>query len=302
MRPVHIAVARPADWPAVARWTFAHLREPLASLRADHLVWLLAEGEIPPAGVLVATRDGDAAGGMVAQHLPGGTAVVLVPGGDSDAVQDALAEATVARFAAAGVTAAQAFIDEDERARAAVLTRHGFRLVTDILHLSLEVPTAVPLATAGPDVRLAPYAVADPVAFADTLLATYEDSPDVPEANAGRTAAEVLAGFRHGQPDPPNWWLATDPDGVPLGVLLLSADGTEAMEVAYLGVVSAARGRGVGGRLIGTAVNFAAAAGRSLHLSVDERNRPARHLYARHGLHSRQRQHVFLWNGADSTG
>ena len=296
--PLRIAVARPADWPAVARWVVAHVREPFAGLRADRLVNLLVDGEIPPPGVLVATRDGTAVGGITVQYLPGGTAVVLLPGGESEAVRDALVAAAVARFPAAGVAVAQAFIDPDEIDRAAVLTRHGFRAVTTVTHLSLDAPAAPPPRPA-PDVRLVPYADADPATFADTLLATYGESLDVPEANAGRSAAEVVAGYRFGQPDPPAWWLATGPAGRPLGVILLSVDGG-ATEVTYLGVVPAARGAGVGGSLLRAAIRRGASARGPLTLSVDERNGPALRLYSRHGFRTRQRQHVFLWTGPAS--
>jgi len=299
--PLRIAVARPADWPAVARWTVAHVREPFAGLRADRLVNLLVDGEIPPQGVLVATRGGIAVGGIAVQYLPGGTAVVLLPGGESEAVRDALVAAAVARFPAAGVAAAQVFIDPDEIDRAAVLTRHGFRAVTTVTHLSLDAPAAPP-ARPAPDVRLVPYADADPATFADTLLATYGESLDVPEANAGRSAAAVVAGYRFGQPDPPDWWLATDPAGRPLGVILLSVDVSSATEVTYLGVVPGARRAGVGGTLLRAAIGRGASARGSPTLSVDERNGPALRLYSRHGFRTRQRQHVFLWSGAVSGG
>ena len=295
--PLRIAVARPADWPAVARWTFAHIRRPVAGRRADRLVNLLVDREIPPQGVLVATRDGTAAGGLAVQYLPGGTAVVLLPGGESEAVRDALAAAAVAGFPAAGVAVAQAFVDPDERDRAAVLTRHGFRAVTAVAHLSLDAPAAPP-ARPVPAVRLVPYADADAATFADTLLATFGESLDVPEANAGRSAAEVVAGYRFGQPDPPDWWLATDPAGRPLGVILLSVDGAAATEVTYLGVVPGARGAGVGGSLLRAAIGRGASARGSPTLSVDERNGPALRLYSRHGFRTRQRQHVFLWSEA----
>jgi mycothiol synthase len=296
--PLRISVARPADWPAVARWTFAHTREPFAGLRADRLVALLVDGEITPGGVLVATRHENAVGGMVVQHLPGGTAVVLLPGGETESVRDALVAATVDRFPAAGIAVAQAFVDPGEDDRAAVLTRHRFRAVTTVISMSLD-PAAAPLgppAQADPSVRLLPYAEVGRATFADTLLATYRDSLDVPEANAGRTADEVLAGYLVGQPDPPDWWLAAGPTGDPLGVVLLSAADGEAVDVTYLGVVPAARQRGIGRRLLRSGIDFSASAGRPLNLSVDERNRPARRLYEMHGFQSLRWQRVFLWN------
>jgi len=293
--PVRVTVATPAEWPDVAAWAFAHLREPLATRRADWLVQLILNGEVTPAGVLLAREGETPVGGIVAQHLPGGSAVVLPPGGLSEAVREALTVAAVARFPDAGITVAQAFLDPGEEARADVLTRHGFHPVTSILHLSLDSPPALPPLD-DPEIAMVRYADADPHTFAETLMATYRDSQDVPEANAERTAEEAVAGYRFRQPDPPDWWLATDRAGAPLGVLLLSDIAEHALtEVAYLGVVPEARGRGVGGRLLALAVSRAASAGRSLNLSVDERNHPARRLYARYGFRTRHSQRVLLW-------
>jgi len=298
--PVRIAVARRSEWPDVAAWAFAHLREPVATLRADRLIQLILNGEIPPAGILIAQAGEIPVGGMVVQYLPGGTAVVLPPGGESEAVREALTHAAVTHFSAAGIAVAQAFLDPDDEDRADVLTRHGFHPVTSVLHLYLE-PFADFPPVAHPEIALVRYTDTDPRVFAETLLATYQDSLDVPEANAGRSAADAIAGYHFGQPDPPDWWLATDRAGVPRGVLLLSDfEEHDMREVAYLGVVPEARGRGVGGRLLAVAIHRAASAGRSLNLSVDERNHPARRLYARYGFHTRQRQRVLLWVRAAS--
>lgn len=296
--PLRIAVARPADWPAVARWTFRRS----AAVRADRLVGLLASGEVDTGGVLVATRDGRPVGGLATQLLPGGTAVLLLPGGEAEEVRDALVAAAVAGFPRDGVAVAQAFIDPDELPRAAVLTRHGFRRVTTVSQMSLD-PVAVPLLpAAAPPVHLVPYAVADAATFATTLLATYEDSLDVPEANVGRSAAEIVAGYRHGQPDPPEWWLAHDASGTPVGVLMLAATGTAVTDVSYLGVVPTARRRGIGRALLAFATEHALSARHSLELSVDDRNRPALQLYAAHGFRIRTSQHVFLWTADGAHG
>jgi ribosomal protein S18 acetylase RimI-like enzyme len=79
-------------------------------------------------------------------------------------------------------------------------------------------------------------------------------------------------------------------------VLLLTAgaDGDE-WEVAYVGVVPEARGRGVGRELMHKAVFEARAAGAGrLTLSVDARNGPARALYREVGFEPFDRREVFL--------
>lgn len=295
--PPVIREARPTDWPAVAAWTFAHVREPFAGLRAARLVRLIVDGELSPAGLLVAVRGDTAVGGIAVQYLPGGTAVVMPPGGESEAVRAALVAAAVARLPAAGMTQGQAFVDPGDEGRAAVLSAHGFGRLTAVVQMELPLPARL----SAPPVRLAPYSAADPARFADVLLATYRDSLDVPEANVGRPAADILAGYRGGRADPPDWWLA-EVDGRPAGVLLLSAEGPGETELAYLGVVPEARGRSVGRALLAHAVGRAAEAGhRAVALTCDERNAPALRLYDRAGFRRRQRQVAYLWRADGQT-
>jgi ribosomal protein S18 acetylase RimI-like enzyme len=67
-------------------------------------------------------------------------------------------------------------------------------------------------------------------------------------------------------------------------------------ELAYLGLVPAARGRGLGRPLVRFALGRAeAAAAEWVTLSADVRNDPALKLYRAHGFREYDRQHVYLW-------
>ena len=73
-------------------------------------------------------------------------------------------------------------------------------------------------------------------------------------------------------------------DASPEGFVLVRVAADEA-EILTIGVVPAARGRGLGARLLAAAAARAAAAGAaSLFLEVAEDNLPGRALYAHHGF------------------
>ena len=134
--------------------------------------------------------------------------------------------------------------------------------------------------------------------FATTIMETYRDSLDCPGLNGLRDIEDVITGHKSsGEFDPNLWFLLCehghngnadggDPGPTPVGVLLLSrVSRMETVELVYLGLVPAARGRGLGELLLKHALALVPAAGRSrLTLAVDAINAPAMRLYYRHGL------------------
>lgn len=98
-----------------------------------------------------------------------------------------------------------------------------------------------------------------------------------------------------GTPRDDRFWLATY-DGSPVGCLVL-ADHAEndQVELAYMGLVPAARGKGWGRLLVEHALRVAAAWGRKqIVLAVDERNWPAREQYLAAGFWKWDARRVWL--------
>src|SRR5262249_28334113 len=130
------------------------------------------------------------------------------------------------------------------------------------------------------------YAPHSHVRFTQTILQSYQESLDCPGLNGLRDINDIIAGHRAtGEFEPSNWFLLHYAHE-PIGVLLLSrAQRTEVVELVYLGLVRAHRGRGAGDILMRRA---AAVTARSRHgrlsLAVDAGNLPALKLYWRHGL------------------
>jgi ribosomal protein S18 acetylase RimI-like enzyme len=255
----------------------------------------IERGDLDPELILTGWLGSRVAGVLVAEPLKGGGASVwpvrVRPGTGRGHIEDQLIASALAALRDRGVKFAQSFVPPEDAGGGDALARHGFAPVTRMWQMRRDVPPVpppvhadiVPLADAGEDV------------FRRALLDTFTDALDCPELNGLRTPEETIAGHRAGAPDLSRWWLARLGGG-PAGVLILSESAaTDVWEVGYLGVVPAARRRGVGRALADFAVRQAATAGaRALMLLVDERNRPAIDLYKKAGFRLVDIHNVYL--------
>lgn len=286
----------PADLHAAC--SFLASRRPAAE-RADtaaRFAELLTSGEFDPAGLFVSRGGGGGVtGAVLAQVLPGALGLLFPPRADREADADALLAAALAWLDGRGAKVCQAFAPHGDRGDEPQLARGGFRFVTTVVHLRKPLDPARAAAPAGP-LTFAPLSPGQLPAFNAALLASHDGSRDCPELTGSRTPEDLLGGFRPpGAAGSLRRFLARH-DAEPVGVVLLE-DGTDpgGTELTYLGLVPAARGRGWGNDLVRFAVRTAAAGGVvALTLSVDERNRPARRLYDRHGFREVGRRDVFL--------
>lgn len=243
-------------------------------------------------GLLVARVGGRVCAAALAQSLPGALGVTCPPRGDSPEAEDAVALAACEWLRARGVKVCQAFADRDELARMGPLERAGFRYVTQLVFMRRPVRTHDRLETShwldGEH-----YLPAMREEFAATLLQTHDGTLDCPELNAYRTPAELVAGF-----DLPGgasaWHFLARAGTAPVGLVLLNPV-ERSLELAYLGVVPEARGRGYGAGLVRRALHLAAGADfETVSLSVDVRNTPAVRLYTKCGFTEYERRGVWL--------
>ena len=282
----------PAFLPAL------HLALGCSSLRSS-------EGVAPPVAALLAQSER----GMVAidlllgafddEHLvsatlaaesPGSSALVFVP---TDLVPAGRYQATLGLLEAVQAAAErrklrllQVLTAPTARTAAQALRESGFRFLTRLLYLRREVNAAVPARRGASDLEWLTYTPEMAELFAGALAQTYAQSLDCPELTGLRSMEDVLAGHRGaGEFDPAFWWVAKR-DGEPVGTMLLNRISSEpAMEVVYMGVAQVARGTGVGDALLARAMAAASDSNvSSVALAVDERNAPARRMYARWGF------------------
>jgi mycothiol synthase len=302
-----VTAARPDEQAAAVRLLFGHLPPEDQLARTANVRAMLDDGELDPDGVLVVRSGRELAGAMLAAPLPGGGGVVwppqVRPGTPADAVADALVRHAADWLRGRGTKLAQALLTEDDVPFAGPLERNGFPFLTRLEYLRhfLELP---PDRLAGPErLTYQTFSECDFDLFGEVLLRTYEATLDCPEVNGVRTAAEVVAGHQGGGDfDPRRWWLARL-DGRPVGVLLVNAMPEGGVwDVAYVGVVPAARRRGVGMELVVKALWEAKAAGiLQVSLAVDSRNEPARRLYRRLGFEPFGERSVYLAVWGDRT-
>jgi len=241
-------------------------------------------------GLFVARSGGKLHAAALVQALPGALGVAWAPRGDSAEAIDAVTDAACEWLRGRGVKVCQAFAAAGEAAAMLPLEHAGFRRTTQLVFMRSDSPTGLD------PVQPLTFTTDEPpfsAEFATTLLATHEGTLDCPELNATRTPAEVLAGFA---PTPGSEWYLASQGGECVGVVALQqATGFDSIDLAYLGVVPGARGRGLGAELLAFAVNEGCAARRfALTVSVDARNAPAVRLYERHGFAEYDRRAVWL--------
>jgi len=149
----------------------------------------------------------------------------------------------------------------------------------------------------GRPLRAVRWSEADRPVFERAILDSYAGTLDCPGLLGLRDVSDIIAGHRSaGVFDPGLWtvWLAGE---TPVAVLLVAAvPARQAHELVYLGVSEAARGRGLGGKLVRVALSAVAARGGGrLHLAVDARNTPAVRLYQRHGFRANAHKAAMIW-------
>ncbi len=250
-------------------------------------------GDPHPTGLFVA-RDANwrLHAAALVQVVPGALGVAWAPRGDSAEAVDAVTAAACAWLREHGVKVCQAFAPASEAADMAPLEGSGFRHVTQLVFLRRKVDRERDRPRPVDWIDGAYYLPALKDVFAATLLATHAGTLDCPELNGHRTDAELVAGYE--LPDrASSWHFRAESAGRLVGVVTTNpAD--SALELTYLGVVPAERGRGFGDKLVQFVLHAAAVAFDSLTLSVDARNTPAMKLYTRHAFVEYDRREVWL--------
>jgi ribosomal protein S18 acetylase RimI-like enzyme len=213
-------------------------------------------------------------------------------------VAGTLVDAACAHFASRGIQLAQTLADPADAIARELFLAHSFGEVAELIYLQADLRRPVPPPKLPDRLDWLTYSPESHQAFARTIVRTYQDSLDCPALNGLRDIEDVIAGHKAsgGGPkvfDPAWWFLLREQGAEPLAVLLLArtASPHAAAELVYLGLVPAARGRGIGDILMRQALHAvsaaaAAASGNptSLALAVDGHNTRALRLYHRHGM------------------
>ena len=211
----------------------------------------------------------------------------FIPPDLQDTCAAALVERAVEKHRRASVDLAQVLLDPADQDVARMYRRAcNFALLAELIYLDRDVHRA-PDALLPDGYTWETYSGANHTDFARAVIATYAHSLDCPRLNGRRKIDDVLAGHKAaGEFDPKLWFLLRCRDGSEAGVLLLSrSTRSDGVELVYLGLASAHRGRGLGDAMMRHTLAVVAQIGsRRLSLAVDSNNAPALRLYRRHGL------------------
>lgn len=283
------------------RLFFGHVAPQEQEIRVTNALHLVERGELDPDGILVAVQEGELTGVQVCLPVPGASALFWPPqvrdGPTRCAIEDALLRHAITWLRGRGTRLGQALLLPQETAFAAPLERNGFVRITSLWYLQHHLSPLPSTVRKGLPLSFVSYAkLEDPGVFHQLLLRTYEGSQDCPEINGVRTIDEIMTGHRaQGKHDPAHWWLAASGRDLVGVLLLVPLPESASWELAYVGVVPEARGRGFGRHLVGRAIEETRTAGvPRLTLSVDARNRQAWGLYIDMGFEVFDRREVFL--------
>jgi mycothiol synthase len=295
-----ISPARADEWALAVGLAFQHLPEGPRQVRSGNTLCLLRAGEIPEKGFLVARQGHELLGVLVCLPLKGASGLLWAPKlrtGVEDKVAEALVKEALHWLRGQGAKLAQVFVPAEEMDFIQPLLHCGFRHVTRLFYMRHELQEMPELPARLPRLRVETFQPRNRQLFQETLLRTYQGTLDCPELNGRRTIEEILEGHLHqGKVRPELWWLARAKDEPVAVALVAELFGWEGWDLSYLGVVPAARGRGIGQALTARVVQEAYQARTSqLILAVDVRNRPALQLYEKMGFLTEDHREIFLY-------
>lgn len=232
---------------------------------------------------------------------PGRTAMVFLSEPTRETPVAQYAELFAALWTALGergVRLAQGLLDHGEKDKSEALLAGGLARLADLSYLSRPVPSAryQPEIAWPAGATLESYREEARAGFLEALQASYVETLDCPELNGLRGLDDILTGHMATAAFDPALWSLLRLDGRPAGIILLNpSPASRSVELVYFGIADWARRRGHARRLLRH--GLASIAGRrekQIMLAVDDRNDPARALYASEGFRRVFRRMAFI--------
>lgn len=260
----------------------------------------LALAHSPHIPAMLALHSGRLVSAVLPVVSPGRTMLLFPPNhlhGDLHAqVTQRLIEATCSNAIMAGLHLAQVLLDNHNSPLHSLLLACSFKPLAELLYLQAEIPRKLRPQPLAPDFYWLTYSSQTHHLFAQTVLASYQQSLDCPLLSGLRDIEDILEGHKAtGSFDPQLWFLLCQKD-IHVGALLLSAfPRSDMVELVYLGVPPQHRHTGVADLLMRHAAYIVSASPYArLSLAVDANNLPALRLYWRHGLQAVGRKTALL--------
>jgi len=191
----------------------------------------------------------------------------------------------------------EALLDTEDTVRKKIFLHCDFKKLTDLIYLSRVSSIPVQQPNINKDVSWLNYDQKNHNLFKNVICQTYHDSLDCPELENLRDMEDVVQSHKAAGAFDPRWWKLMSHNGEPCGVLLLSLlPDSNSMELVYMGLTPAVRGKGLGQLLLHEATECSRQSGVScLMLAVDCRNHFARKLYEQFDFTEFLRRTVLLY-------
>ncbi len=302
--PVSIVPAcdAPLRGPAL---TFLYHRLPRGERERQMAQTLVAVSrqELSLENLLVAIDGDRVVGAVLAVRRPGGAAFLWPPIVQQDEsaqpVARALLEAVGRRVDEQEIVFTQCLLDPADEWGQSVLAQGGVPRITDLILLSRPLPGNELVAGAA---ELIPecYSEESHAEFARIVEHTYTGTLDCPALAQMRSGEQLLEAHRATGQFNPQFCRIYRTSGRDVGILLLAEHpDRDVWEVAYMGVVPEARGRGFGRAILAGGIDLVRSSGRAtMEIAVDVANAPALRLYEslsfseirRYAVHLRFRQ------------
>ena len=148
--------------------------------------------------------------------------------------------------------------------------------------------------------------------FTRLVEQSFVDTRDCPRMAEFRTATQTVAGYRHSRAfEPALWFTAVNPESeseAAVGCLVMGHhrqpdQSTGVIELVYMGLLPAYRGRGLGRQILQLAINAADQfGGQRMIMAVDRSNEAAKHLYRTSGFAPVIRESVWVKSLAGAAG
>lgn len=221
----------------------------------------------------------------------GRTAMVFlapVPGPSQTALSAQVIRAAVDHEDPARTALLQALLDPPQHLEQRALTKANFTLLATLNYMQRDADVPLRLLDLPiPDLRILHYRQDRRQAFANAILATYENTLDCPALVGLRAINDIIAGHMATGRFDPDLWFALYQENQPVAVMLLTdVPARHVFELVYLGVAAPYRGRGLAKRLLHHGLGVVSRhAVRYPHqptrlcLAVDDQNQPAIRLY-----------------------
>ena len=256
-------------------------------------LWAAYDGSLPRAAILIVPN-------------PGHTAMLFLSP-VSYARQVSMTAALVEKACRAQdnqrIGLIQTLMDSQERLEVEALTRGGFEELAWLEYLQRPIGHRDELIDGNGGSGLAAmkqvtWSEANRAIFAEAILASYEQTLDCPRLVGLRGINDIITGHMTTGEFVPQLWVVAIDQGKPAAVMLINPiPRSRAVELVYLGIGVAWRGRGLGQRLLAQGFAMARRYGADeMVLAVDEANQPAVKLYRRLNFQSKTRKLALIFD------